>query len=121
MSNVYFDFDVLFLGTRPYYFNLYNEYFHNIGNGVFCKPYMPTGLDGILVSRVGAQKIIDTIDNYPISYPIDWLLFNARANEFPTPKFKSYSIKPEYPQLFIINIPIAKDSIIATEEWKLNV
>ena len=114
MSNLPQDFDFIALGSRDDQKPLFFEYMDKflIDNLAFSKAFQIYWAGAILISRSGAQKFIDEFETNGATYAWDWLIFNVRSEDVPVQKFNTYTIKPDLPQLFSLNLDISPDSTI---------
>jgi len=71
--------------------SLYDPNKHGIGNMYVAKAYQNWSNTGYMLSRSGAQKLLDDVKKRGIKLPLDWLWFQESA-EF---DFNCYTITPQ--------------------------
>lgn len=112
------DFDYISLSVRndqKHFYVNYKQLFL-IDNDVFCKTFQLYWAGAILISKEGAKKFINYFENEFQVYPWDWLIFNLRSDNFYIEKYKSYTLKPDLPELFQLNYEISPNSTIIEKD-----
>ena len=71
--------------------SLYDTNKHSIGNMYVCKAYQNWSNTAYMLSRSGAQKLLDDVKKRSIKLPLDWLWFKESA-EF---GFGCYTLTPQ--------------------------